>query len=106
MKPQYNQFQSDVYNVVAQIPPGRVLTYGHIARLVGWPSYSRLVGRVMREVPRELALPCHRVVNAQGRTAPTWPQQEQLLRAEGVAFAPSGHVLLDRSLWHPGEDEA
>lgn len=78
------QLKTDVYNIVAQIPRGKVLTYGDIARLSGHPNLSRLVGHVLATVPSSLHLPCHRVVNASGRLAPHWPEQRQLLEAEGV----------------------
>lgn len=83
-KPNCKTFYADVYNVVSQIPQGCVLTYGGIARLLGWPRHARLVGRALCEVPHELHLPCHRVVNASGRTAPGWSEQKRLLRREGV----------------------
>ena len=65
-------FQQEVYNVVAAIPPGRVVTYGQIAYLVGRPQCSRMVGHAMHDVPDGMCLPCHRVVNSQGRLAPFW----------------------------------
>ncbi len=78
------QLRSDVYNIVGQIPCGRVLTYGDIARLTGHPNLSRQVGHLLSSVPPSLHLPCHRVVNAKGRLAPHWPDQQRLLKAEGV----------------------
>ena len=60
-------FQQEVYNVVAAIPSGKVVTYGQVAFLIGRPQCSRMVGHVMHDVPSELHLPCHRVVNSQGR---------------------------------------
>lgn len=66
------EFQQEVYNVVAAIPPGRVVTYGQIAYLIGKPQCSRMVGHAMHNVSAELRLPCHRVVNSQGRLAPFW----------------------------------
>ena len=78
------QLKTDVYNIVAQIPRGKVVTYGDIARLSGHPNLSRLVGHVLATVPSSLHLPCHCVVNASGRLAPHWPEQRQLLEAEGV----------------------
>lgn len=76
--------QADIYNVVSQIPRGRVLTYGDIAALVYARGYSRFVGRAVAVAPQSMGLPCHRVVNASGRLAPGWPAQAGLLRAEGV----------------------
>ena len=48
---QARTFRDDVLNIVAQIPRGRVTTYGIIATLAGWPSHSRMVGRTLRYTP-------------------------------------------------------
>lgn len=90
------EFTREVYSVVASIPRGRVLTYGQVAWLTGHPYHSRLVGRVLYGAAKELNLPCHRVVNSQGRTAPCWPEQTILLRAEGVTFKRNGCVDLKK----------
>ena len=71
-------FREAVVNIVGQIPCGKVTTYGHIAALAGWPSHSRMVGRTLRYTPECASLPCHRVVNAVGRTAPGWLKQREL----------------------------
>ncbi|MBQ9169920.1 MAG: MGMT family protein [Bacteroidaceae bacterium] len=94
-------FQADVLSIVSQIPPGRVMTYGLIATLAGWPSHARMVGRTLRYAPEAAELPCHRVVNVQGRTAPGWKRQRILLEEEGVVFKPNGHVDMSRHLWEP-----
>ena len=60
-------FRKEVYEVVSQIPVGKVSTYGGIALLLGAPQCSRMVGRALKEVPDELSIPCHRVVNSTGR---------------------------------------
>lgn len=99
--PQMRQFRDDVLNIVSQIPRGCVTTYGHIAALAGWPSHARMVGRTLHYTPSAERLPCHRVVNAAGRTAPGWAAQRQMLQAEGVAFKPNGHVDMARHLWIP-----
>ena len=98
---QARTFRDDVLNIVGQIPSGRVTTYGIIATWAGWPSHSRMVGRTLRYAPEAALLPCHRVVNKEGRTAPGWSQQRVLLEAEGVAFRPNGHVDMQRHLWEP-----
>lgn len=92
-------FQQEVYNVVSAIPPGRVVTYGQIAYLVGRPQCSRMVGQAMHNVPQELDLPCHRVVNSQGRLAPCWDDQRTLLEGEGVKFRKNGCVDMKVSQW-------
>ena len=90
-------FDAEVYSVVAQIPAGRVTTYGQIARLIGMPGYARRVGHALAAAPA--GLPCHRVVNSAGRTAPHWPEQRPMVEAEGVRFRKNGCVDLTRSGW-------
>ena len=81
-------FDAEIWSIVAQIPAGRIATYGQLARLAGMPGYARRVGRAMAAAPE--GLPCHRVVNSQGRTAPGWTRQRELLEAEGVRFRRNG----------------
>ena len=97
-------FGEDVLDIVAQIPRGKVTTYGHIALLAGWPSHARMVGRTLRYTPVADKLPCHRVVNKEGRTAPGWKRQRTLLEGEGVQFKANGHVDMERHFWED-EDE-
>lgn len=92
-----DKFKNSVYDIVKSIPYGKVLTYGQIAWLAGLPTYSRLVGRTLRETKENL--PCHRVVNSQGRTAPDWEKQIELLKAEGVRFKRNEYVDLKSSNW-------
>jgi len=98
-----HQFCEDVLNIVSQIPCGRVTTYGIIAAWAGWPSHSRMVGRILRYTPGAEQLPCHRVVNKEGRTAPGWSRQRPLLEAENITFKANGHVDMQRYLWEPEE---
>ena len=79
----------------------KVTTYGHIAALAGWASHSRMVGRTLRYTPEARSLPCHRVVNIAGRTAPGWSRQRTLLEEEGVSFKCNGHVDMQKHLWEP-----
>ena len=93
----YDELASAVYDIVAEIPPGRVLTYGTLALLAGSPRNARLVGRIMSNAPRDLT--SHRVVNHAGRTVPGWPEQSSLLEAEGVVFKENGNVDLKKNFW-------
>ena len=93
-------FCKAVYEIVRSIPAGKVTTYGEIARLLGCPQACRLVGHTLKCVPGEADLPCHRVVNAQGRLVPSWDRQRVLLTHEGVSFLPSGRVNMKQHLWH------
>lgn len=92
-------FYTTVYAILKEVPEGRVVTYGMLARLAGQPNYARWVGRAMAEVPEHLSLPAHRVVNSHGRTAPHWNDQRALLEKEGVGFRPNGCVDLARYRW-------
>lgn len=94
-------FVHEVELVVNSIPPGKVLTYGDVAALAGEPTQARLVGKILGCFGFESPTPCHRVVNFQGRTAPHWPDQITLLKAEGVTFTSSNLVNLRLHHWLP-----
>lgn len=100
-------FAEQVYAIVAQIPAGRVTTYGWIAKALGAPRAARQVGWAMHQNTRE-DLPCHRVINRQGELSGGWAWGEptimrQLLEAEGVQFDQHERVNLRRYGWHPEE---
>lgn len=92
-------FCQSVYDIVGEIPVGKVTTYGEIARLMGQAQASRMVGYALKHVPETLFLPCHRVVNAAGRLVPGWERQRVLLLQEGVYFKKNGNIDLTQSLW-------
>ena len=81
-----------VLEVVAEIPRGKVVTYGQIAKMIGYPKYSRLVGRILSHAEDYGEYPCHRVVGHDGRTASHFSNQRRLLESEGVTFLPNGKV--------------
>jgi O-6-methylguanine DNA methyltransferase len=58
-------FERRVLTVVSRIPPGRVTTYGAVAKLAGRPGAARAVGNILREAGRP-GLPYHRVIAAGG----------------------------------------
>ena len=97
-----------VYQLVAQIPKGKVATYGQLALLAGSPRASRIVGAAMFRAPA--GLPCHRVLYRDGTLCCDQAfggkeTQRQLLEAEGVPFLPDGRVDLKRCLWPGPEDQ-
>lgn len=78
-----------IYDAVMTIPKGKVATYGQIAALAGNGGAARVVGNALHVNPAPGVIPCHRVVNAQGRLAPNFAfggdgEQQRLLEAEGV----------------------
>ena len=89
----------EILSAVSEIPWGCVATYGQIARLIGRNKNSRLVGKVLSMAEYYGDYPCHRVVNHQGRTAPGWREQRQLLENEGVTFNANGLVNLKQHQW-------
>lgn len=89
----------EILSVVAEIPAGRVASYGQIARLVGRERSARLVGKVLSLSEFFGDYPCHRVVNSMGRLAPHFQQQRPRLLQEGVAFQPNGCVDMARFQW-------
>ena len=89
----------ELLSLVSEIPPGTVATYGQLARLIGRPNNARLVGRILSQAERYGAYPCHRVVNHQGRLAPGWPEQGELLAREGVPLNDRGLVDLRKYQW-------
>ena len=86
----------EALSIADSIPPGKVMSYGQIAALMGRPKNSRLVGKIMSMQDRYGSHPCHRVVNSAGRTVPGWTEQRELLEAEGVGFKENGNVDMRR----------
>ncbi len=96
------KFFERVYNIVSKIPEGQVATYGQIALIVGNPYASRIVGYAMSRAPSEL--PCHRVVNKEGRMAPGnifggQEVQRSRLEKEGITFMANGCINMEKHLW-------
>ncbi len=99
-----NSFFNKVYDVVKQIPLGKVATYGQIAKLCGNKRMSRQVGWALHVNPNPYVTPCHRVVNRRGKLAPAFAfggidVQKQLLLNEGVIFTDEDTVDLAACLW-------
>ena len=101
-----SEFQQQVYAIVAQVPPGKVVTYGQIAGWLGQPRAARQVGYAMAACPRDMQLPWQRVVNAQGQVSKRAnPEDEELQRArlqgEGIVFDAAGRIPLAQYQWWP-----
>lgn len=91
------EFFNKVYGIVSEIPEGKVISYGEIAKRIGEHKRSRYVGYAMKNVPAEANLPCHRVIKHNGELAPSHvfeslEVQRAMLLAEGVAFDKKGRV--------------
>ena len=98
-----------VYEFVKSIPPGKVATYGQIALHLGNRNFARVVGNILHSNPDPEHIPCHRVVNAQGKLAQSYAfggvdAQRRLLESEGVVFKSNqvvdlsvSQMILDKS---------
>jgi methylated-DNA-protein-cysteine methyltransferase-like protein len=94
------------YQMIEQIPEGKVATYGQIATLAGFPGQARQVGYALNALPDGLDIPWQRVINAKGkispRANPIYEQiQQQILEDEGIRFDPKGRTDLKQYQWIP-----
>ena len=97
-------FNDMVYDVVRQIPEGRVASYGQVARLVGRPRNARFVGFALHANPDPAHIPCHRVVFKDGSLAQGYVfggegEQRLRLEREGIGFLADGRVDMERFAW-------
>lgn len=97
-------FNERVYEVVRQVPRGRVASYGQVARLMGAPRSARYVGFALHANPEPGVIPCHRVVFKDGSLAPGFAfggpdEQRRLLEEEGVGFDEEGRVRMGEFAW-------
>ena len=89
-----SQFQRDCYQLLCQIPRGKITTYKAIAEALGTQAYQA-VGRAMHQNPNPIVVPCHRVVNANGDIggyAFGVSKKQALLESEGLAIQ-NGRVI-------------
>ncbi len=94
-----------IYEQVRKIPKGKVATYGMIASMAGNSRWSQVVGFALHSNPDPKTIPCHRVVNRFGETAPAFKfggadSQREKLESEGVEFLPDGKVNMAKCLWN------
>ena len=79
----------DVYELLKKIPAGKVTTYGDLAKALGNPSASRIVGKILGQNPNPIQVPCHRVVMSNGILggyAYGSAKKRGLLEKEGLSF--------------------
>lgn len=118
--PKAESFFETVWDIVLQIPPGRVSSYGQIASMIPPDEYAdpahmrrlapRWVGTALRKTPQSKSIPWHRVINSQGTIS--FPagssqaeQQRQLLELEGVAFDKRATVNFRLYAWKGPDHE-
>ena len=96
-----NNYFERVYEVVAQVPSGKVVSYGQIAAMLGDTRKARMVGWALSACPDEL--PWQRVVKADGSIAggAYAELRRELLIQEDVEFLLDGRVDMSRCQWIP-----
>ena len=99
-----NRFFEQVHQVVRCIPPGKVATYGQVARILGRPRGARTVGWALHSIPEGSDVPWQRVINARGiitldAHGPGGAIQRALLEAEGIVFDEQGRIDLEVYGW-------
>jgi methylated-DNA-protein-cysteine methyltransferase related protein len=103
LEPLDSQFKERVYDLVAQIPKGRLMTYGQIATLCGNPRAARIVGGIAHFGP--LDLPWQRVVNKKGGLASGYyggkAGHKRDLEAEGIKVSTEYTVEISKLQWNP-----
>jgi methylated-DNA-protein-cysteine methyltransferase related protein len=103
-----SDFYKRVYQVVADIPKGRVTTYGAIAGYLGVRSGARMVGYALNNLIHHddgSQYPAHRVVNRNGElTGRRWFEGDVMrerLKQEGVAFTDEYRIDIEKHFWDP-----
>ena len=106
----HDKFDKLIWKIVAGIPAGQVMSYGEVAKVAGFPRYSRMVSAAMGRSPEPL--PWFRVVRSNRTLAfepgsRSYHEQAQLLKQEGVQFEGLRIITvgpadsLDKMLWGP-----
>ena len=100
-----NTFEK-IYEQVKKIPEGKVATYGQIALMAGTPRWSQIVGYALHSNPEPGVIPCHRVVNKEGKLAKSFAfggenVQRDMLEKEGVVFLDEDTVDLEKCRFVP-----
>ena len=101
-----SNFANKVYDIVMHVPKGKVSTYGMIATLSGNPNAARAVGQILHKNPNPIKIPCHRIVNRNGRLAPSFAFggsdiQKILLEREGISFDSNNKINMKQYEWKP-----
>tara|TARA_S200000501_G_C20433309_1_gene573305 strand:- start:33 stop:368 length:336 start_codon:yes stop_codon:yes gene_type:complete len=101
-----NDFFDKVYNVVREIPEGKVTSYGAIANYLGVKKSARLVGWAMNASHGDNSIPAHRVVNRIGLLTGKHhfggtKIMQQLLENEGIIIKKNKIINLELHFWDP-----
>ena len=91
--------------IIKNIPAGKVMTYGQIAKLAGSPRGARQVVRILHSMSKKHQLPWHRVINSKGEIGLKEDEhfsiQRLSLESEGIEFNLNGRINLEEYLYQP-----
>jgi methylated-DNA-protein-cysteine methyltransferase-like protein len=94
-----------VIHIIKNIPKGKVLTYGFIAKLAGNPRAARQVSWVLHSSSKKYHLPWHRVISSNGslsmKSIEDKQYQKKLLELEEIKFLDNFKINLKKYLWNP-----
>jgi methylated-DNA-protein-cysteine methyltransferase-like protein len=98
-----------IWATVSDIPKGSVASYGQIAEIAGIPRGARQVGYALRSLPKNSAVPWHRVIQSSGRIAfekggAAYNRQSERLIMEDVVIL-EGRIDMHKYRWQPDLDE-
>lgn len=97
-----DNFQQRIWQIIAAIPHGSVVTYGDVALLAGSPRAARQVGGVLKRLPEDSKLPWHRVINRKGEISlagDVFVRQRLALLSENIEVSLEGKICLQRYRW-------
>ncbi len=87
--------EQQVYKKLTEVPQGKVTTYGELAKAVGLKNGQRIIGQIMKKNPYPAIIPCHRVVNSDGKVggyAYGEDVKTNMLQKEGIKIQ-NGKIL-------------
>ncbi len=95
-----DKLSTRIIDIIKNIPKGKIMTYGQIAKLAGNPRAARAVSWVLHSSSKKYNLPWHRVINSKGKISIKskygYERQKQLLKKEGVEFDENEKVDLEK----------
>jgi methylated-DNA-protein-cysteine methyltransferase-like protein len=98
-----SEFTENVIKLIQNIPEGKVLSYGRIAKLAGNPKAARQVSWILHSSTKKYDLPWHRVINSRGEVAlkseSDKEHQKMLLENENVPFSTKYKIDLQEAMW-------
>ncbi|MEH6624886.1 MAG: MGMT family protein [Motiliproteus sp.] len=100
-----DELRHAIWQALAAVPAGKVVTYGQLAELAGLRGYARYVGSSLKQLPKDTTLPWFRVINAKGQISlplgsDSYERQRQHLLNEGITVK-HNRINLKAYRWQP-----